>query len=73
VFDFANVFTPARERIRVNTERLAAENSLEIEYIRNTHAFRKEDRIESIVKERGEDEGLAHIFSALEVNNTYKP
>jgi hypothetical protein len=73
VFDFANVFTPVTDRIKGNAERLAAENGLEIEYIRNAHAFRKEDRIESIVKDRGEEEGLVHIFSALEVNKTYKP
>jgi len=73
IFDFAKVFTPVTERIRENAESLAKENGLEIEYIRNAKAFRKEDRIEAIVKERGEDEGLVHIFSALEVNKTYQP
>ena len=73
VFDFANVFTPITEQIKANAERLAGENGLEIEYIRNTKAFRKEDRIDAIVNERGGEEGLVHIFSALEVNKTYKP
>jgi hypothetical protein len=73
IFDFANVFTPVTERIRKNAESLANDNGLEIEYIRNTNAFRKEDRIAAIVEARGEDEGLVHIFSALEVNKTYKP
>ena len=31
------------------------------------------NRIEAIVKERGEHEGLVHIFSALELNKTYTP
>jgi hypothetical protein len=73
LFDFAKVFTPVTERIRANAESLAAENGLEIEYIRNTKAFRKEDRIAAIVEERGGEEGLVHIFSALEVNKTYQP
>jgi len=73
VFDFAKVFTPVTDRIKENAEKLASENGLEIEYIRNTHAFRKEDRVEAIVKARGEGEGLVHIFSALELNKTYKP
>ena len=73
IFDFANVFKPVTEKIRENAEKLAEANGLEIEYIRNTKAFRKEDRIADIVSERGEDEGLVHIFSALEVNKTYQP
>ena len=73
IFDFANVFTPVTERIKENAERIAKENGLGIEYIRKAQAFRKEDRIESIIKERGNEEGLVHIFSALELNKTYKP
>jgi len=73
IFDYANVFTPITEQIKENAERLARENGLEIEYIRKTQAFRKEDRITAIIKERGEKEGLVHIFSALELNKTYKP
>ena len=73
IFDFANVFTPVTERIKENAEKIAGENGLEIEYIRNTNAFRKEDRIAAIVEGRGEEEGLVHIFSALEVNKTYRP
>ena len=71
IFDFANVFTPVTEAIKENAERLARENGLEIEYIRNTKAFRKEDKIASIVNGRKEEH--VHIFSALEVNKTYRP
>ena len=49
IFDFANLFTPITEKIKENAERLAVENGLEIEYIRNTKAFRKEDKIASII------------------------
>ena len=73
MFDFAKVFAPVTERIKENAEKLAKENGLEIEYIRKAQAFRKEDRIAAIVETRGEEEGLVHIFSALELNKTYKP
>ena len=73
IFDFAKIFTPVTERIKANAEKLATENGLEIEYIRNTNAFRKEDRIAAIIESRGEEEGLVYIFSALEVNKTYRP
>jgi len=72
IFDFAKVFTPVTEKIKENAKALAVGNGLEIEYIRNTKAFRKEDRIASLVEGR-EEEGLVHVFSALEVNKTYKP
>jgi hypothetical protein len=67
------VFAPVTDDIKENAEKLAKENGLEIEYIRNTKAFRKEDRIAAIMEKRGESEGLVYIFSALEVNKTYKP
>ena len=73
IFDFAKVFTPVTEEIKRNAEKLAKENGVEIEYIRNTQAFRKEDKIAAIVEKRGEEKGLVHIFSALEVNKTYQP
>ena len=73
IFDFANIFTPITESIKQNAEKVAKENSVEIEYIRKTGAFRKEDRIAEIIAERGTHEGLVHIFSALEQSNTYSP
>jgi len=73
IFDFANIFTPVTEQIKSNADKVARENGLEIEYIRKTNAFRKEDKIAAIIKERGNEEGLVHIFSALELNKTYKP
>ena len=73
IFDFAKVFTPVSDQIKANAEIIAKENGLEIEFIRNTKAFRKEDKIAAINKERGEKEGIVHIFSALELNKTYKP
>ncbi len=45
LFDYPRFVEPLREEIRHNAERLAREHRLEIEFIRSTHAFRKEDRI----------------------------
>jgi hypothetical protein len=45
---------------------------LEIEFIRKKN-FRKESRIQDILKERGEHPGLVHIFSAMETCQSYKP
>jgi hypothetical protein len=73
IFDFATIFTPITECIKENAQRIAKENSVEIEYIRKSGAFRKEDRIAEILSERGTQEGLVHIFSAMEITSTYKP
>jgi hypothetical protein len=73
IFDFANIFTPITEQIKLNAEKIAKDNGIEIEYIRKTGAFRKDDKIDEIIKARGEKEGIIHIFSALEMNKTYAP
>jgi DNA-binding HxlR family transcriptional regulator len=73
IFDFHKIFEPVTEAIKQNAERMAEENGLAIEYIRKTGAFRKEDRIQEVIKARGDHEGLVHIFSALEVSNTFSP
>jgi hypothetical protein len=72
IFDYAKFAEPFRERIRVNTESLAKEAGIEIEFVRKK-GFRKETRIQAILKERGEAPGLVHIFSAMESCNSYKP
>ena len=73
IFDYAAFCEPLTERTRANAEKIAKENSIEIEFIRKTGAFRKDDRIQEIIKEKGIKEGLVHIFSAMEGCNTYKP
>ena len=73
IFDFANFSQPLTERVRSNAEQIAKENGIEIEFIRKTGAFRKDDRIKEIIERTGKTEGLVHIFSAMEACNTYKP
>ena len=72
IFDYTNFVEPMREEIRLNAEKLAAENGLEIDFVRKKN-FRKEDRIDDIIKQRGSHPGLVHIFSAMEPCTAYKP
>ena len=73
IFDFTEFAQPLREAIRDNAERLADEHGLSIEFIRRIKAFRKEDRVQEIVAERGTHPGLVHIFSAMESCTSFKP
>src|ERR1051325_10653449 len=62
IFDYAKQFAlPFREAIRARTERLAAEEGVEIE------------DIQRILATRGTRPGLVHIFSAMEPCPTYEP
>jgi hypothetical protein len=45
IFNFANIFTSVTESIKSNAEKLAIENNIEIEYIRKSGVFRKDDRV----------------------------
>ncbi len=73
LFDYARFAEPLREEIRQNTQRLAREQGLEIEFIRSAHAFRKEERIRGILDQRGEQPGLVHIFAAMEPCTAFTP
>jgi DNA-binding MarR family transcriptional regulator len=73
IFDYSKFSQPLTEKVRENAERIAKEQGLKIEFIRKTQAFRKDDRIQGIIKEKGMTEGLVHIFSAMESCNTYRP
>jgi hypothetical protein len=72
IFDYAKFAEPLRECIRTNAEMLAKEAGVEIEFVRKKD-FRKEARIQAILKERGAAPGLVHIISAMEGCNSYKP
>jgi len=73
IFDYPQFANALREEIRSHAEAIARENDLEIEFIRKIKAFRKEERIKEILKERGTHPGLVHIFSAMETCTSYKP
>jgi len=72
IFDYPDWANALREELREHAERIAKENGLEIEFIRKINAFRKDDRIQSIIEKRGAYPGLVHIFSAMETCTSYK-
>lgn len=72
IFDYAQFAEPLRDEIRSNAEAIAAEAGLNIEFIQQRD-FRKEDRIARILKTRGMQPGLVHIFSAMEPCGSYQP
>jgi hypothetical protein len=73
IFDYPGFAGTLREEVRENTERIARESGLEIEFIRKVKQFRKEKRIREILEKRGDQIGLVHIFSAMESCTSYKP
>jgi hypothetical protein len=72
IFDYPQWAMPLREQIRQNAETIAAQNGLAIDFIRKKD-FRKEQRIQDIIVQRGSHPGLVHIFSAMEPCSSYKP
>ena len=73
IFDYPRFAQPLRDQLRENAERLAAENGLTIEFIRRTKSFRKEDKVQEILRRRGDHPGLVCIFSAMEPCASYQP
>lgn len=73
IFYYARFAEPLRDCIRANAEAIAQKHGLDIEFIRKLKQFRKEDRIQEILHQRGGHPGLVHIFSAMETCSSYKP
>ncbi len=73
LFDYPRWAEPLRNELRHHAEDLAAEAGLKVEFIQNHSAFRKEERIQAILAERGEHPGVVHIFSAMESCSAYRP
>ena len=74
LFDYAKQFAePLRKAIRGHAERVAAEEGVEVEYIKKPKSYRKEDRIQQILAQRGVHPGLVHVFSVMELCSSYRP
>ena len=58
IFDYKDFAQPLRDIIRDNADAIAQENGLEIEFIRKSKGFRKEKRIQKILRTRGHHPGL---------------
>lgn len=72
IFEYAKFAEPLRERIRENAEALAEANGVKIEFVRKKE-FRKENRVQQVLKKRGDQPGLVHIFGAMEACSSYRP
>lgn len=72
IFDYPRFAEPLRERIRENAERLAEANGIKIEYLRKK-GERKENRVQKILRARGEQRGLVCILGAMEACPSYRP
>jgi len=72
LFDYTQFAEPLRDEVRATAERLAAESGLEIEYVQRKN-FRKEDRVQAVLRQRGDAPGLVHIFSAMEACPSFRP
>jgi len=72
IFDYPQFAEPYRDELRENAERVAADNGLKIEFVRD-HELRKDPLIQEIIRKRGDAPGLVAILSAMERCATYKP
>ena len=73
LFDYPRWAQPLRDSLREHAQQLARQAGLEIEFIRQYKAFRKEQRIKDILAERGDHPGLVHVFSAMEACASFQP
>ena len=73
IFNYGQFAVSLRDEIRQQAEAIAAANQVEIEFIRKSQVFRKEDRIQAILRQRGPQPGLVHIFAAMERCSAYRP
>src|SRR5215469_12065668 len=72
IFDYPRIAEPFPNPLRENAERMAAENGIDIEFLRKRN-LRKEDRVKEILTQRGDHPGLVCILSAMEPCSTCKP
>ena len=70
--DYQQWASSKRDEIKSNAERLASEAGIEIEHVRSSKSFRKEQRVKEIVAERGAAVGLVHVFSAMESCSSFR-
>lgn len=72
IFDYPRFAEPYKEKLRKNAEKLAKDNGIEIEFVKNSKS-RKEDIVKKAIEKKGKDEGLLYILSAMEMCSTYQP
>jgi hypothetical protein len=66
IFDFRKFAESVNEDLRKNAEQRAKENGIEIEFIRETGAFRKDDKIAELIEKRGTHPGYVCGITVVE-------
>jgi DNA-binding transcriptional ArsR family regulator len=72
IFDYPTFAQEYREDIRLNAEKIAKDNGIEIQFIRKADE-RKEKLVRDILKNRGDHPGIVTILSAMERCPSYQP
>ncbi len=72
IFDYKTKVNELRQKLIENTQKIAAETDIEIEYI-HKKKHRKESIVKKRLEERGDHPGLVHIISTLEGCFCYQP
>ena len=70
--DYPRFAEPLRDNLKKHIIQIAQKEGLVIEFIRSAKSFRKEQRIQEIIRERNITTGLVHIFAAMECCSTYR-
>jgi hypothetical protein len=73
LFDDPKWAEPLRDQRRAHAERGAREHGRTIDILRQRQAFRKEDRVQAILAQRGHHPGWVHLVSAMERCPSYQP
>jgi len=72
IFDYPKFAEKFRDKIRTNTEEIAKESNIEIEFIKKA-SIRKESVVKKKLATRGNHTGLVCILSAMESCSAYRP
>ncbi len=73
LFEYAETMKPFAEEIDAAIAKEAAAAGLTIEWVIRPKSFRKEERIQAILADRGDQPGLVHIFKVLETGTCFVP
>ncbi len=72
IFDYPKFAESFRNKLRENTEQIAKDNNIEIQFVNKTK-IRKEKLVKDKLQDKGTHPGLVCILSAMESCSSYRP
>ncbi len=72
IFEYPKFAEKLRDRLRENAAKVAKAAGVNIEHVTKSY-IRKEDIVAKAITRRGDHPGLAHVISAMEACDAYKP